>query len=31
MYWKVLKNGKVIDVLDNLIFVKHQKKHDLML
>lgn len=31
MYWKVLKNGKVIDVLDNLVFVKHQKKHDLML
>lgn len=31
MYYKVLKNGKVIDVLDKLVFLKHQKKHDIML
>lgn len=26
-YYKVLKNGKVIDVLDKLIFIKFNKKH----
>lgn len=31
MYYKVLKNNKVIDVLDRLIFVKYQKKHDIMI
>ena len=31
MYYKVLKDGKVIDVLDHLIFVKYQKKHNIML
>lgn len=31
MYYKVLKDGKVIDVLDHLTFVKYQKKHDVML
>lgn len=31
MYYKVLKDNKVIDVLDRLIFVKYQKKHDIML
>ena len=31
MYYKVLKDGKVIDVLDHLLFVKYQKKHDIML
>lgn len=31
MYYKVLKNNKVIDVLDRLIFVKYQKKHNIML
>lgn len=31
MYYKVIKNGKVIDVLDHLTFVKHQQKHDVML
>lgn len=30
MYYKVLKNDKVIDVLDHLSFVKYQKKHDIM-
>lgn len=31
MYYKVLKDGKVIDVLDHLIFVKYQKKHNIMI
>jgi len=31
MYYKVLKDNKVIDVLDHLIFVKYQEKHDIML
>lgn len=31
MYYKVIKNGKVIDVLDKLVFLKYQKKHDRML
>ena len=31
MYYKVLKDGKVIDVLDHLVFVKYQKKHNIML
>ena len=30
MYYKVLKNGKVIDVLDHLTFVKYQPKHNIM-
>lgn len=30
MYYKVLKDGKVIDVLDHLVFVKYQKKHNIM-
>lgn len=31
MYYKVLKDGQVIDVLDHLVFVKYQKKHNIML
>lgn len=31
MYYKVLKDNKVIDVLDRLIFVKYQEKHDIMI
>ena len=31
MYYKVLKNDRVIDVLDKLIFVKYQQKHNIML
>ena len=31
MYYKVLKDNRVIDVLDHLIFVKHQAKHNIML
>ena len=31
MYYKVLKDGKVIDVLDHLAFVKYQPKHNIMI
>ena len=31
MYYKVLKNDKVIDVLDHLSFVKYQEKHKIMI
>lgn len=31
MYYKVIKDNKVIDVLDNLIFLKYQKKHNRMM
>ena len=31
MYYKVLKNNKVIDVLSHLVFVKYQQKYDTML
>lgn len=30
MYYKVIKNNKVIDVLDNLIYLKWQDKHKIM-
>lgn len=30
MYYKVLKDNKVIDVLDHLLFVKYQHKHGIM-
>ena len=30
MYYKVLKNNKVIDVLDKLIYLKWQPKHKIM-
>ena len=30
MYYKVLKDGRVIDALDHLCFVKYQPKHDIM-
>lgn len=30
MYYKVIKNNKVIDVLDNLIYLKYQHKHKIM-
>lgn len=29
-YYKVIKNNKVIDVLDNLIYLKYQPKHKVM-
>lgn len=31
MYYKVLKDGKVIDVFDRLSFVKYHKKHEIMI
>lgn len=31
MYYKVLKDDKVIDVLDKLVFLKYQPKHNRML
>lgn len=30
MYYKVLKNNRVIDVLDNLIYLKWEPKHKIM-
>lgn len=30
-YYKVIKNNKVIDVLDKLIYLKYQKKHNRMI
>lgn len=30
MYYKVMKNNNVIDVLDNLIYLKWQPKHKVM-
>lgn len=30
MYYKVLKNNRVIDVLDKLIYLKYQSKHKTM-
>lgn len=30
MFYKVVYNGKVIDVLDNLVRLKYQEKHDRM-
>lgn len=31
MYYKVLKDNKVIDVLDNLIYLKWEPKHRIMI
>ena len=31
MYYKVIKNNKVIDVLNHLAFVKYHKKHNIMI
>ena len=30
MYYKVIKNNKVIDVLDNIIYLKYQPKNEIM-
>lgn len=30
MFYKVMKNNKVIDVLDHLIYLKYQPKHKIM-
>lgn len=31
MYYKVIKDNKVIDVLDQLIYLKYQPKHKIMI
>lgn len=31
MYYKVLKDNKVVDILDRIIYVKYQEKNDLIL
>lgn len=31
MYYKVLKNNKVVDVLDKIIYLKYQPKHNMMI
>lgn len=31
MYYKVMKNDKVIDVLDKLVYLKYQTKHNRMI
>lgn len=31
MFYKVIKDGRVIDVLDRLIYLKYQKKHNRMI
>ena len=31
MFYKVIKDGKVIDVLDRLVFLKYQPKHNRMI
>lgn len=30
MFHKVIKEGKVVDVLDQLVFLKYQPRHDIM-
>lgn len=30
MYYKVMKNGDVVDVLDNVVYLRYQVKHDRM-
>ena len=30
MFYKVMKNNRIIDVLENLSYVKYQKKHNMM-
>lgn len=30
MFYKVIKNDKVIDVLDKLVYMKYQPKHNIM-
>lgn len=31
MFYKVIKDGKVIDVLENLVYLKYQQKHNRMI
>lgn len=30
MYYKVMQNGNVVDVLDRLVFLRYQPKHNIM-
>lgn len=30
MFYKVMKEGRVVDVLDKLVFLKYQPRHDIM-
>lgn len=30
MFYKVMQNGKVVDILDKLVFLKFQPKHNIM-
>lgn len=31
MFYKVMKDGKIVDLLNKLVYVKYQKKHDILL
>lgn len=31
MYYRVIRNGKVIDILERIVYVKYQEKHDQIL
>lgn len=31
MYYKVMQNEKIIDVLDSMVYLKHQMKHGILL
>ena len=31
MYYKVIKNDEVVDVLDHILYIKYQEKHSLLL
>ena len=31
MYYKVIKDGEVVDVLDHILYIKYQEKHSLLL
>lgn len=31
MYYKVIKNNEIVDVLKNILYVKYQEKHNILL
>ena len=31
MYYKVIKNDEIVDALDNILYIKYQEKHGLLL
>ena len=31
MYYKVIKDDKIVDVLDHILYIKYQEKHSLLL